>query len=95
MLQYSHFEPVGKRSGSGYALRTTSLSGCTFHGSKAGASRWMPDVWVSRWRMVMPLHDGGVPSRYLLTGSSTRSFPSWTSSMIPVAMNCLLIDPIL
>ena len=73
----------------------TSASLCTFIGSNAGDSRTIPPVWVSRWRMVIGSQDGGVPSRYLLIGSSTFKRPSCASSMMPVAMNCLLTEPIL
>jgi hypothetical protein len=45
--------------------------------------------------MVIGAHDDGVPSRYLLIAASRAIRFSCTSSMIPVAMNCLLTEPIL
>ena len=42
--------------------------------------------------MVIALRASGVPFKYLLTGSLSRSRASPASSITPVAMNCLLDD---
>src|ERR1035441_451257 len=54
----------------------------------------MPDVCVSKWRIVTSAHVSGVSFKCLLILSSTDSLPSCASSRIPAAVNCLVIEPI-
>ena len=62
--------------------------------SASGGPGFNPDVWLARWRTVIPFHAGGVPSMYWEMGSSRRSFPCPTRSISNTAVNILVPEAI-
>jgi hypothetical protein len=53
----------------------------------------MPEVCVSRWRMVIGRHFSGQSGRYLQIESSTLSLPRSCNIMTAIAVNCLVREP--
>src|SRR5215831_4849718 len=53
----------------------------------------MPDVWVSRLKILIRSHAAGASGRYFLTGSSTFSLPRSSSRRMEAAVNCFVTDP--
>ena len=52
----------------------------------------MPEVWVRRWRTVMPFHRAGAGT-YFETGSSNARRPSSASRRAAAAANCFPVEP--
>ena len=52
-----------------------------------------PPVWLSKFRTVTGFQLSGPSGKYFVIESSSPIFPSSTSIMTAVAVNCLPIDP--
>ena len=53
----------------------------------------IPEVCVSKLKMVIRSQTAGASGMYFLTGSSTFSFPRSSRSRMDAAVNCFVIDP--
>src|SRR6478736_3399793 len=94
MLQYWYLAPIAKSKGWERAAEMRTESGWTLSPSNACDSRWIPEVWLRSRRRVTPFHAVAVSGRYFPTSSSRETFPSCTSSITSLEMNCLLTEAI-
>ena len=53
----------------------------------------IPEVWVSKFMIVILSQAAGASGMYFFTGSFTLSFPRSSSIKIDAAVNCLVTDP--
>src|SRR5215470_18812616 len=93
-FEYAYRDPDGDYGDNRYSDCSikSGLQFCSGIVGYHGASCGKPAVCVSKWRIRIGSQLPGAPGRYFFTGSSTPIRPSCTSSMMPAAVNCLVIE---